>query len=255
MRLLDFCRYVVEALAQADEPTRFPAFHKVSTKKMTLEFYHDSHAMERVKTSCQSLGWSDNVCRQGIELPSAEADWLVCCQDGGFCGQDCWIPSVLGVRERELHTRRVHLPSGTRDSRSSEHLQRRKLPPLAGQMMIGSSCLSQILSALDEMHRCGIVHGKLMPSNIVRFDSKKGVTWKVTGMSCPFHTGDFEQRFLRSGYAAPEVVRATEAERGATKVGPESDMWSFGLISYECFTGDSFVEGATPTQLLCLSNR
>ena len=44
---------------------------------MTLEFYDDPHAMERVKTSCQSLGSSDNVCRQEIDLPSAEkADML-----------------------------------------------------------------------------------------------------------------------------------------------------------------------------------
>ena len=55
----------MEAPAQADEPTRFPAFHKVSEQKMTLEFYDDPQAMERVETSCQSLK-SDNVCRYGM---------------------------------------------------------------------------------------------------------------------------------------------------------------------------------------------
>ena len=113
-------------------------------------------------------------------------------------------------------------------------------------MMISSSRLSQILSALDDLHRRGIVHGKLMPSNIEWFESKKGGTWKITGMRCPVHTGDFEQRFLRSGYAAPEVVQTVEAGRGSADVGPESDIFSFGLIAYECFTGDSLAEGAIP---------
>ena len=112
--------------------------------------------------------------------------------------------------------------------------------PLIRVRMANSSRLSQILSALDEMHRSGVVHGKLMPSNIVWFESEEGGTWKVTGMSCPVQTGDFEQRFLLSGYAAPEVVRAVEAGSDATEVGPESDMWSLGVIAYECFTGASF---------------
>ena len=55
----------MEALAQADEPTRYPAFHKISAKKMTLEFSDDPQAMERVETSCQSLK-SVNVCRYGM---------------------------------------------------------------------------------------------------------------------------------------------------------------------------------------------
>ena len=119
--------------------------------------------------------------------------------------------------------------------------------------MANSSRLSQILSALDEMHRSGVVHGKLMPSNIVWFESKEGGSWKVTGMSCPEHTGDFEQRFLRSGYAAPEVVRAVEAGSDATEVGPESDMWSFGVIAYECSTGDSITGESDSCHRDCVS--
>ena len=128
-----------------------------------------------------------------------------------------------------------------------------RLYPLIRVRILNPVCLSQILSALDEMHRSGIVHGKLKPSNILWFESKEGGTWKVTGMNCPVQTGDFEQRFLRSGYAAPEVVRAVEAGSDATEVGPESDMWSLGVIAYECFTGDSITGESDSRHRVCVS--
>ena len=73
-------------------------------------------------------------------------------------------------------------------------------------------------------------------------------------MSCPVQTDDIEQRFLLSGYAAPEVVRAMEAGRGETEVGPESDMWSFGALVYECFTGELLagVSDARPSDCVSL---
>ena len=74
-------------------------------------------------------------------------------------------------------------------------------------------------------------------------------------MRCPVQTGDIEQRFLLSGYAAPEVVRAMEAGRGETEVGLESDTWSFGAVAYECFTGELLagVSDARPSD--CVSPR
>ena len=75
----------MEAHAQADEPTRFPAVDEVSEQKMTLEFYDDPHDMQRVKTSCKSL-MSDNVCRYGMYASKRRKRWIACCQAAGLRG-------------------------------------------------------------------------------------------------------------------------------------------------------------------------
>ena len=99
----------------------------------------------------------------------------------------------------------------------------------------------QIVSALEEAHEQGVVHRDLKPQNIMidqdgmlhimDFGIARSAqdTAGLTGTGMVMGTPD---------YMSPEQVKGD-------KVGPESDLFSFGVILYEMLTGDLPYPGDT----------
>ena len=96
----------------------------------------------------------------------------------------------------------------------------------------------QILTALSFCHKNGIIHADLKPANLLLCTSESspdklklcdfGVSLIMPEGDC----GEFDKAIMkeRSGsalYIAPEI------KQNNTFVGPEIDMWSFGILLYQ----------------------
>jgi serine/threonine-protein kinase len=99
--------------------------------------------------------------------------------------------------------------------------------------------LLQTCEAVGEAHHLGMVHRDLKPSNLFLV-AKPGNTWsaKVLDFGITKTIESIAQRLTHShamlaspAYAPPEQLRAS------SDVDLRADIWSLGVIAYECLTG------------------
>lgn len=103
-----------------------------------------------------------------------------------------------------------------------------------------------ICEALDFAHRAGVVHLRLTPSRIlltegggvklIGFDSKLGDQDQVLGLRIPMSVAN---------YLAPEAYRGK-----LSATAPTCDLFSLGVILYECLAGQVPWQAATPGELV-----
>lgn len=100
-----------------------------------------------------------------------------------------------------------------------------------------SICL-QIAEAMEEAHEHGVIHRDLKPANVM-LTQKGRVKVLDFGLAKLFaqDTGDATASLLETGglmgtprYMSPEQIAGEAAD-------PRSDVWSLGVIYYECLTG------------------
>lgn len=107
--------------------------------------------------------------------------------------------------------------------------------------------LGQCLSSLQEAHALGVLHRDIKPANIMvyehigRTDQVKvldfGIAKSVLGDD-QSAAGDLTQTGMIIGtprYMAPEQLRGTP-------LGPQTDLYSLGLVAYELLTGHKAIE-------------
>ena len=110
-----------------------------------------------------------------------------------------------------------------------------------------------IAKALEEAHRRGIVHRDVKPDNIFLQEVAGEQDFaKILDFGlAKFVTGEFERdQLTRSGYVvgSPEYM-APEQASGAD-VGPAADIYSLGIVMYECLTGRLPFDATTTAEVL-----
>ncbi|RKP14726.1 kinase-like domain-containing protein, partial [Piptocephalis cylindrospora] len=100
--------------------------------------------------------------------------------------------------------------------------------------------LAELILALESLHDLGYAHRDVKPGNVL-IDARGHVRLADFG-ACALI--DPETRRIRGAipvgtpeYVAPEVLRAQED--GRKGYGPDCDLWSVGILAYECLRGIS----------------
>lgn len=109
-----------------------------------------------------------------------------------------------------------------------------------------ASAAAQVAAVLAAAHRRGIFHRDLKPSNLMLCHDG---TIKVLDFGLAmFHDPDVS-RLTRTGavlgtpsYMSPEQVQGAQ-------IGPQSDLYTLGLVMYELFTGQRLFDGRTEYEI------
>src|SRR4030095_12816257 len=115
-----------------------------------------------------------------------------------------------------------YIPGGTL-------MQKIKMAPLPIEEIV--RCGTEICSAIDDLHSQGVIHRDLKSQNILLdlrdncYLADFGLARLVTTSTLAFHTGHGTPP-----YASPEQIQSRA-------LSPKSDLYSFGILLYEMFTG------------------
>lgn len=133
--------------------------------------------------------------------------------------------------------------------------------------------LGEIAAAIRYMHGCGIIHADLKTQNIL-FDIVKvegandpssgrpANNWKIKPIICDFGVSVInnskysDPRLQTLNYRAPEVDHKYYNSGNIMEcaISEKIDIWSFGCIAFELFTGNVFMKpksGDFPSWLVC----
>ncbi|MEZ4221433.1 MAG: serine/threonine-protein kinase [Polyangiaceae bacterium] len=123
-------------------------------------------------------------------------------------------------------------------------LQRAGPPGLQDAILV----LEQLADALDQAHAAGVIHRDLKPQNLFLTRDRRGqLSLKVLDFGIAKAAETVQSSATQVGtpaYAAPEQLGdswRTIAARGgrtvAAQVSTATDVWAYGLVAYELFTG------------------
>ena len=160
-------------------------------------------------------------------------------------------PNILSVFDMGSQDGLVYIVSELIDGESLRDVIRRGPLPQSRAVEIAG----QVADALAAAHAANIVHRDLKPENIMltRDGRAKILDFGLAKQVQPRVPGSDETQFLTrtspgailgtAGYMSPEQVRGEPVD-------PRSDIFSFGLVLYECLTGRAPFERQTGAEMM-----
>lgn len=107
--------------------------------------------------------------------------------------------------------------------------------------------LAKICSGVQAAHDLNIIHRDLKSGNIL-FDIKKEP--KVSDFGLAKQGGMGSKTTTHAVMGTPAYMAPEQAEGNSRFVGPQADIYSLGVILYECITGDLPFQSDNPIALL-----
>ncbi len=111
--------------------------------------------------------------------------------------------------------------------------------------------LHQVAQALAAAHLAGVVHRDLKPSNIMVGDGGHVSVLDFGLARLIYGEGQVPEETLTTpGIVLGSCPYMSPEQALGDKVGPASDIYSFGSVAYEVLTGRRAFEGTTPVQVM-----
>lgn len=160
-------------------------------------------------------------------------------------------PHIASIHGFEQHEGKHFLVLELIEGESLDQRLRRGPLPLRETLVIGK----QIAEALEAAHEKGIIHRDLKPGNINFTSSDKvkvldfGLAKALTDNTEQDAPTEIVTTHAGAVMGTPAYMSPEQASGKAAD--PQSDIWSFGCILYECLTGNRLFGGKTVTE--CLS--
>jgi serine/threonine protein kinase len=144
--------------------------------------------------------------------------------------------NVVGVREIGTSDGKLYYAMEFVEGRPLTQSLHREGLPVEARLRI----LARVARAVDHLHRCGVVHGDLKPSNILLASGGEPKLTDFESAILKAHASDLGQAsILRSAtlcgtppYMAPEVLRGEDLA-----FDPRRDVYALGVIAYRMITG------------------
>jgi serine/threonine-protein kinase len=139
-----------------------------------------------------------------------------------------------------------------------EDLEQRstRLGPLQPEEVI--VYLRQVARALDKAHSLGIVHRDLKPENLFLITREDGTPCvKILDFGIAKLIGEASRQLVRAAatstgqiFGTPLYMAPEQAKGEASKISPQTDIWSLGLIAHRLLTGTEIWTAETITHLI-----
>ncbi len=210
-------RYLIEfMIGRGGMGTVYGVRHVNTDEKLALKLLHpalaeNQAAVERFRTEA----------RAPVRIESEHVVRVV----------DADIASEIGVPYIVMERLRGH------DLRSE--LKRRGALP-AGEVVL---YMKQAARALDKAHKQGIVHRDLKPANMYVLKREDGSPLlKVLDFGIAKLTDDAAKELTVAGqvFGTPWYMAPEQARGDLARVGPGTDLWALGLITYQLLTGRNY---------------
>jgi serine/threonine protein kinase len=145
-------------------------------------------------------------------------------------------PNVVDVLDMGMHAGSPYLVMELLEGRSLDALLEQK-PPLSLEAIL--AWIFPVMGALATLHEAGIVHRDVKPSNIFLSHSGRGrstIVPKLLDFGLARAVSD--ARITRSGVVLGTPLYMAPEHAAGALVGPQADIWSMGVVLFECVTGE-----------------